>query len=93
MEKPEAVDIPFIFMEWINIRNNRDGNCPDLEKLVKLLGTRGYAPFHINTNRELNPSGNKTIPFQIEIIFYDLEFMKWPLMYDVLWLNKKMASF
>ena len=48
-------------MEWIHVRNNLHGNCPDLGSLVKLFIIRDYTPLDIQTMQYLDAMGKLII--------------------------------
>ena len=42
-----SIFLPYIIMEWMHIKVNRDSNCPDLKGLVELLYNSGYKPYDL----------------------------------------------
>jgi hypothetical protein len=37
--------LPYISMEWRNIRDNLGSNCPDIQGLVDALYSNSYTPY------------------------------------------------
>ena len=48
--------IPYIFMEWMHVKNNLDNNCPDLAGLISMFVENGYTPWNVNRKTELDPA-------------------------------------
>ena len=48
--------IPYIFMEWMHVKNNLDNNCPDLAGLIAMFVENGYTPWNVNRKTELDPA-------------------------------------
>lgn len=38
--------VPYILMEWELLKNNFNGNCPDVKDLLESFKTSGYSPHH-----------------------------------------------
>ncbi|XP_023339522.1 uncharacterized protein LOC111709836 [Eurytemora carolleeae] len=52
LERPEKTKyVPYIMMEWVIIRRNREGLCPNLKQLVKAFLQAGYFPVGMNLRR------------------------------------------
>ena len=71
------VFIPYIFMEWFNIRANVDNNCKDLGSLVKMFMKAGYSPSYINVIGALDGK----------------DYKNWPSIADVLWVHESSKEF
>ena len=46
--------IPYIFMEWMHVKNNLDNNCPDLAGLIAMFVEKGYTPWNVYRKTELD---------------------------------------
>ena len=87
-ESNPDVFIPYIFMEWMHVRNNLDNNCPDLGGLVALFESNGYYPVNPNTKKTLDVKG--VFAKQIDGPFYVtvLDYLQWNGMDDLVWFHK-----
>ncbi|XP_023323411.1 uncharacterized protein LOC111697590 [Eurytemora carolleeae] len=43
--------IPYILMEWVGIRRNVNGMCPNLEEIIKGFTASGYQPANMNLQK------------------------------------------
>ena len=78
--------IPYIFMEWMHVKNNLDNNCPDLAGLIAMFVENGYTPWNVNRKTELDAASeiqgcqrNLTISHNIEYCKNDREISLTPL--------------
>ena len=75
-------------MEWIHVRNNLHGNCPDLGSLVKLFIIRDYTPLDIQTMQYLDAMGKLIISyFFYFILYFTTDYEEWTQLIDVLWVH------
>ena len=65
----EDVLIPYIFMEWMHVRVNLDGNCPNLESLVQLFIDLEYTPWDASKNKQLDAKSKTEKEIETHFIF------------------------
>ncbi|XP_023320480.1 uncharacterized protein LOC111695393 [Eurytemora carolleeae] len=46
--------VPYILMEWIIVKDNRDGMCPDVQLLIQGFIDSGYHPADLVSMKKLN---------------------------------------
>ena len=55
------VNLPYITMEWRNIRANLGGTCPDIAGLVDLMHASNYTAYSLPRNQEHNQGVPNTL--------------------------------
>ena len=74
--------LPYISMEWRNIRDNLGSSCPHIEELVDDLYRNNYAAYRLHGNGV----EDQGVPDTLELVQRDKILVK--KMSDVLWAHK-----
>ena len=71
--------LPYISMEWRNIRDNLGSSCPDIQGLVDALYSNSYTPYRLHGNGV----EDQGVPDTLEMIERDKIMVQ--KIHDVLW--------